>query len=503
MHLVLKKNKNRGRFVLKTLIMLVVLLVAFPFEARAQDRPDILFIAIDDLNDWVGVMGGHPQAKTPNIDALAARGMLFTNAHTVGSACLPSRTALLTGVSPFNSGIYEQTGDWRENPLLEGLPTLPRYFRDHEYLTLGAGKLFHAHTYNMAGFAGQQDPAAWDAYYPSLNRQLPDEVWPPSRPLGGPNDSGGIREGGFDFYPTVTDDDAMGDGQIARWISHQLEAARTGPRFISAGFYRPHLPWYVPQRYFDMHPLEEIILPDYLDNVLDDIPDSALWNTEAGMNLPETRRWLEEQGESKWKEAVQGYMASVSFVDAMVGRLLAALDRSGHADNTIIVLWSDHGFHLGEKERWGKMTLWEESTKVPFIIVAPGVTTPGSTTNRAVSLLDIYPTLAELAGLEIPAHVDGKSLVPLLRDPELNWDEAAITTFGYGDYTVRDNRYRYIVYADGQEELYDHETDPNEWRNLANDPQYAAVKASLIARLPPPEERAEPIMPLHCCRIED
>jgi arylsulfatase A-like enzyme len=480
----------------------IVLAAILASGAPAQSAPDVLFIAIDDLNDWVGVMGGHPQAKTPNIDALAQRGMLFTNAHAVGSACLPSRTALLTGVSPFNSGIYEQTGDWRENPRLAELATLPRHFRDNGYLTVGAGKLFHAHTYFAGGFQGQQDPDAWDAYYPSLDRQLPDEVRPPSRPMGGPDDRGGIREGGFDFHPTVTADEAMGDGQIASWIAHQLGAAHTGPRFISAGLYRPHLPWYVPQRFFDMHPLEEIILPEHQDSVLDDIPSSAFWSTEAGMNLPETREWLEERGERKWKEAVQGYMASVSFADAMVGRIVAALDRSGRADETVIVLWSDHGFHLGEKGRWGKMTLWEESTRVPLIIVAPGVTTPGSSTAKAVSLLDIYPTLAELAGLEVPEHVDGKSLMPLLRDPERDWDEAAITTYGYGEYAVRDRRYRYIVYADGQEELYDHESDPNEWINLAVDPAYASVKASLIARLPPSEKRAEPVLPLHCCRLE-
>jgi arylsulfatase A-like enzyme len=467
--------------------------------AKAQDHPDVLFIAIDDMNDWVGVLGGHPQAQTPHIDALAARGMLFTNAHVVGSACLPSRTALLTGVSPFNSGIYEQLGDWRENPLLEGLPTLPRYFREQGYLTYGAGKLFHAHTYGYGGFFGQQDYTAWDAYYPSIERQLPDEVMPPLRPLRGPDDRGGVIQGQFDFYPNVTEDDAMGDGQVVGWIGHQMGAAYTGPRYFSAGIFRPHLPWYVPQRYFDMYPLDDVIVPEDPPGVMDDVPDSAISFDEPtgapfAINSPETNAWLEEMGIEKHREAVQGYLASISFADAMVGRLMTALDRSGRAENTIIVLWSDHGYHLGEKGRWGKQTLWEESTRVPFIIVAPGVTTPGSSTDKAVSLLDIYPTLADLAGLEIPAHVDGNNLRPLLQDPALDWDEAAITTYGYGNYTVRDNRYRYIVYSDGQEELYDHDNDPNEWTNLANDPQYAAIKAGLIARLPPEDQRADPVV---------
>ncbi len=473
--------------------MLVILLV-FPLPSKALDKPDVLFIAIDDMNDWVGVLGGHPQAKTPNIDALAARGMLFTNAHTVGSACLPARTAILTGVSPFNSGIYEQLGDWRENPLLEGLPTLPRYFRDMGYLTLGAGKLFHAHTYNYDGFHGQQDYSAWDAYYPSMERQLPDEVRPPARPLGGDGDSGGVVEGGFDFYPTVTEFDAMGDGQVVNWAIHQLKAARTRPRFISVGIFRPHLPWYVPQQYFDMYPLDEVQIPRDPAGVMDDIPASALSRPEVGMNTPETNAWLEQQGDRKRQEAVQGYLASLSFADEVVGRLMDELDRSGHADNTIIVLWSDHGYHLGEKGRWGKQTLWEESTRVPFIIVAPGVTTPGSRTDSAVSLLDIYATLTELAGLETPDHVDGLSLVPLLNDPAREWDEAAITTYGYQTWTVRTNRYRYIVYPDGAEELYDHAVDPDEWVNQAMNPEFAEIKNDLISRIPGEGERAAPVL---------
>ena len=464
--------------------------------AYAQEKPDVLFINIDDLNDWVGVLGGHPQTKTPNIDALAARGMIFTNAHTPGAACLPARTAILTGVSPFNSGVYTQLGDWRSNPRLSGIRTLPGYFKDQGYRTLGAGKLFHAHTYSIGGYRGQNDVTAWDAYFPSLERQLPDEVFPSAGQTAGDAVGRGISTGHFDFYPTVTTDDAMGDGQVVSWVTRQLEAAHTGPRFISAGIFRPHLPWYVPQKYFDMHPVEDVILPDYLETDLEDVPEAwaELIGAEPDLDT-ETMDWIKEQGNRKWQEAVQGYLASISFADAMVGELINALDKSGRADSTIIVLWADHGFHLGEKDNWGKMTFWDETTNVPFIVVAPGITTPGSRSDEVVSTQSIYPTLIELAGLERPEFVDGTSLVPLLRNPNRGWDDVAITTYGdYGNFTVRDDRYRYTIYADGEEEFYDIETDPNEWTNLVDDPRYQTLKGELAARIPPADTHAPAVL---------
>ncbi|MAM70988.1 MAG: iduronate-2-sulfatase [Gammaproteobacteria bacterium] len=479
------------------LLALVVFSVSTIFtpQALSQDRPDVLFIAIDDLNDWVGVMGGNNQIRTPNIDELASRGMLFANAHTPGAACLPTRTAILTGMSPFSSGVYNQLGDWRTNPTFEGKATIPGFFRQNDYLTLGAGKLFHAHTYGIGGFTGQNDPNGWDAYWPSIDRQLPDEVNPAPGQTDGDAVGNGISTGHFDFFPTLTTDDAMGDGQVTSWVIDQIEAAYTGPRFISAGLYRPHLPWYAPQKYFDMYPVENIELPPYLDNDLNDVPQAyqELIGTEPDLGVG-TMSWVLERGPTKWREAIQGYMASISFTDAMVGRLLDALDRSGRADNTIIVLWSDHGFHLGEKDTWGKMTLWEETTRVPFIIVAPGVTTPGSVSHEAVSTQSIYATLAELTGLERPGHVDGSSLVPLLREPGRSWDDVAITTYGdYGNFSVRGDRYRYTIYANGDEELYDLQNDPNEWINLADDRNYEEIKESLAARIPPAEEHAPPV----------
>ena len=445
-------------------------------EAIAQEgeRPDVLFISIDDLNDWVGFLGGHPQARTPNLDRLAERGMVFANAHTVSTSCNPSRTALLSGLRPSTTGVYANGNDWRSMATLEGIPTLPDTFRSQGYGTFGAGKVFHAHTYAPQGFFGLNDPDGWDAFYPSVGRQLPDEVGPLQRPANG---NPGFL--GFDWSPVVADDSAMGDGQVVSWAERQLAATPSGPRFLATGIYRPHLPWYVPQKYLDMHPLEMIELPPIREDDLDDVPEIA---RSAQLMGNENHEWVLEEG--LWEEAVRGYLASTSFADAMVGRLLDALDESGRADRTIIVLWSDHGFHLGEKGRWRKWTLWEEVTHVPFIIVAPGVTTPGSRTTQPVSLLDIYPTLMELTGLPAPGHLEGKSLVPLLRDPDADWDHAVVTTNGYMEHSVRDQRYRYTRHADGSEEVYDLQTDPQEWENLAGDPAFDNVKQRLSTWLP-------------------
>lgn len=325
------------------LVTAVLALMPFALAAQDSDRPDILFIAVDDLNDWVGVFGGNPQAKTPNMDRLAARGIMFANAHSPSVICNPSRTALLTGLRPSTSGVYDNDPDWREEEVFAGLPTLPRHFRDNGYRTFGAGKLFHAHTFGgTSSHEGLNDTTAWDAFHPSLTRQLPDEIRPPFPPA-----NGSPLGTAFDWSVVVADDMALGDGQVTAWIERQLGAETGSPRFIAAGIYRPHLPWYVPQKYFDMHPLEDIVLPETIPDDLEDVPEIA---RASYLDSTEWHDWIEESG--RWAEAVQAYLASTSYADAMVGRLLDALDSSGRAGNTIIVLWSDHGYHLGEKERW-------------------------------------------------------------------------------------------------------------------------------------------------------
>ena len=353
-----------------------------------------------------------------------------------------------------------------------------RYLRDNGYRTVGAGKIFHAHTFYPSAFAGYNDPRAWDAFYPSFERQLPDEVAPPERPA---NENPIAPE--FDWSHVVTDDRAMGDGQVAAWIGERLLAPSDGPRFVAAGIYRPHLPWYVPQPYFDAHPLAEIVLPEVLQNDLDDVSEIGREFTQTSIMPPlDLHEWAVEA--DKWAEGVQAYLASVTFADAMVGQILDALDRSGRADDTIIVLWGDHGWHLGEKLRWRKQTLWEEATRVPLIVVAPGVTEPGSRSERTVSLLDLFPTLMELVGIDAPGHLEGASLVPLLEDPDAQWNRPAISTHHFGNHAVRSERFRYIRYHDGSEELYDHDADPNEWHNLADDPEYADARTELASWLP-------------------
>ena len=462
-----------GKTLPRLLALLAVVLLAG--TARAQTPPnDVLFIAVDDLNDWVGYLHGHPQTATPNIDRLAARGIAFMNAQSPSAICNAVRTALMSGLRPSTSGMYGNGPDWRTQPVFDGIVTLPHHFRNNGYRTLGAGKLFHAHTFGPSGFFGYNDPQAWDAFYPSLARQLPDELGPPNRPA---NRNPVARE--FDWHGMVAEDSAIGDGQDVGWVIKQLLAETGSPRFIAAGIYRPHLPWYVPQKYFDMHPLESIELPPTKADDLDDVPPIA---RKSMFKSVEIHDWVVEA--DTWKQGVQAYLASVSFADAMVGELIDALDASGRADRTIIVLWSDHGFHLGEKGRWRKSTLWARSTHVPFIIVAPGVTTPGSRSRAPVSLMDIYPTLADLAGLDIPRQVEGRSLVPLLEDPDRKWDYPALVTYGYNNHAVVSDRYRYIRYNDGSEELYDDIEDPNEWTNLAGRPELASVKRELARVMP-------------------
>ena len=476
-------NALRVKFPPRIAALLFALAVA-PAHLHGQPSPppDVLFISIDDLNDWVGPLDGHPQAKTPNMDRLAERGMVFTNAHSTSAMCNPARTALMTGLSAATTGVYVNQPDWRTMDVFQDIRTLPGHFQDAGYTTLGAGKLFHSSTFNAWAYYGYNDTTAWDAYYPSLERQIPDEIRPHDLPANGNPLT--VR---VDWAPIFADDRAMGDGQVAAWSVRQLLTETDGPRFDAVGIYRPHLPWYLPQEYFDLYPLDTVELPPVLENDLDDISEIARMQG-AATGLPmDVHEWALEAG--VWKDGVQAYLASVSFADAMMGLVLDALERSGRQENTIIVLFSDHGFHLGEKARWRKQTLWRETTRIPLILVAPGVTQAGSRSDVPVSLLDIYPTLTELAGLPTPQHMEGVSLVPLLDDPEATLDrKAVVTTYGYRNHAVSSDRYRYIVYSDGSEELYDLETDPHEWTNRAADPALADVRAGLREWLPQHDE---------------
>ena len=429
-----------------------------------QNKPNVLFMAIDDLNDWVGCLGGHPDVKTPNLDRLAGRGVLFTNTHCSAPACNPSRASLMTGILPSTSGVYHNSNPWRQSPALKNAVTIPQHFMAHGYTAVGGGKIYHG---------AFPDPPSWQDYFPSQKKNKPDDPMPPNRPINGiPNTAH------FDWGPVDVPDEEMGDRKVAAWAIKQLQKKHENPFFLACGFFRPHLPWYVPRKYFDMYPPDKVTLPNVNENDLDDVP-------------PIGRKMAKPQGDHKkviehhqWRKAVQGYLASISFVDTCVGMVVDALDKSDYANNTIIILWSDHGWHLGEKLHWRKFSLWEEATHNVLMAVVPGVTKPGGRCPRPVSMLDIYPTLIELCGLAPKNELQGRSLVPLLKNPQAQWNRPALTTYGRNNHSLRSEHYRYIHYSDGTEELYDHDKDELEWNNLARDMKYTEIKKQLAEWLP-------------------
>lgn len=433
-----------------------------------REKPNVLFIAIDDLNDWIGKLSGHPQTLTPNINRLADRGVLFANAHCAAPACNPSRAALMTGIAPYRSGVYVNPQPWK--PVLKDKATLSQHFMQHGYRAIGSGKIYHGR---------YPDPESWDEYWPSQTRNRPGDPMPKLKSVSG------LNMAHFDWGPVDADDSAMGDTQVVDWVINQLKAQHDKPLFLACGIFRPHLPWYAPRKYFDKFPVDEIQLPAHRDDDLDDIP-------AAGVKMANpSRDHAAVLKHDQWHAAVQGYLASISYTDGQVGRLLDALDASPHASNTVVVLWTDHGWHLGEKKHWRKFALWEEATRTPLIFQAPqgtpGLpegTSAGTRIDKPVSLLDIYPTLVDLCGLPERDGLSGQSLVPLMADPGAEWERPAITTHGRMNHAIRTDRWRYIRYADGAEELYDHETDPMEYTNLAGQAEHQAITQELSAWLP-------------------
>ncbi len=436
--------------------------LAAPLFAQPSAKRNVLFIAVDDLNDWISPLGGNPQSVTPNFQRLANRSVTFTRAYCNAPLCNPSRASLMTGIRPSTSGVYLNNQPWRKSPVLEEAVTLPQHFRANGYAVIGSGKTYHD---------SYPDPASWDEYYPSLTQQKPKDPLPPVMPANGIP-----RSAQRDWAALSNEDSEMGDHQVVSWVSEQLRTKRERPMFVACGLFRPHLPWYVPQKYFDLHPLEKIRLPKVNPTDLDDVPPAGV----KYANPSGDHAQIVEHGQ--WKKAVQGYLASISFADAQLGRLLDALDSSPYAANTNIVLWSDHGWHLGEKLHWRKFTLWEEATRNVMMMAGPGVS--AARCDRVVSLIDIYPTLIDWCGLNRRAGLEGRSLMPLLRNPAAKWDHPALSTYHRGDHTIRSERWRYIRYSDGTEELYDHDSDPMEWINLASKPELAAVKRDLSRHLP-------------------
>lgn len=464
----------------------VLLLAMGNTGLAAGARPNVLMIVVDDMNDWVGCLGGHLQVITPHIDRLAKQGMLFTNAHVAAPVCNPSRVATLTGRRPSSTGIYDNGVVWHEE--LPALPSIPQHFKTYGYHVVGGGKVYH----HMPRFNRRGD---WHAYFDQIfdghyqtrvaRGDGPEGfLWPPGFPLNRLPSVLALRKPPqnpfeFDWGPFDKPDREMGDGQMVEWAAQFLLEPPAQPFFLAAGIFRPHLPFYSPRKYFDLYPQDGLALPMVKDDDLDDLPKS-------GKQMAASRRGDYElvMRAGKHRELVQAYLAGISFADALIGRLLDALNASPAAKNTVIVLWSDHGWHLGEKQHLHKFTLWERSTRVPFIIAAPGVTHENARSTKPVGLIDLFPTLNELCALPPVAGLEGHSLVPLLNEPARGWERPALTTHGQGNHALRSERWRYIRYADGGEEMYDHDSDPNEWTNLASDARFAKVKAEFARWLP-------------------
>jgi len=458
-----------------------------------QDRParTCFLYSVDDLNDWIEPLGGHPQAHTPNLKRLAGQSVNFTHNYCASAACNPSRTALLTGQHCYTTGVYSNYQIWRE--VLPDAVTLPKYFSQNGYWSAGAGKIFHN---NMP------DPPSWDDYFPSKQKHMPDYFLPnPGGTVNMPVFHNMYMS--FDWSPIDIPDEQTGDYSSVAWVVSQLKREHTKPFFLACGIYRPHLPWYVPKKYFDLFPLENATLPKVLANDLDDVGERAREIAHRGGGY---HKHVLDAGQ--WKQAVRGYLASIAFADALVGVLLDALAGSPYAKNTIVVLWSDHGWQLGEKEHWRKFALWENVLRTVFMVKVPGGipglpegSAAGVRCDRITSLLDIFPTLLELCGLPQKEGLDGHSLIPLLEDPASDWDYPAISTYDFSEFSVRTPQWRYTRYIDDSEELYDHWKDPEEWTNLAYKPGFKDIKKKLSLYFPqnpaPLAETSYKLMPHH------
>ena len=443
-------------------------------KTEKASTPNVLFISVDDLNTWLGCLNNFSNTKTPNIDKLAAQGILFTNAHCQAPLCGPSRASIMTGLRPSTTGMYGMTPDEQvrsENPTTKDITFLPEYFKKNGYHTMGIGKLFHVYAPKglfddeggrVRGFGPHPEKRfVWDGFGTSKEKK---------EKYGRTNTDWGA-------FPQT--DAEMPDHQSVDWAIERLNKKYDKPFFMGLGFLRPHVPLYVPQKWFDMHPLEGIEVPPYLSDDLNDIPPVGLQINDLPM-MPSTE-WAKENGE--WKKIIQAYLACVSFVDYELGRLMNALKNSEHANNTIIVLWSDHGYRLGEKGTFAKHALWEPATRVPLMLAGPNVP-KGKIIDAPVELLSLYPTLLELAGLPTYDRNEGKSLVPMMNDRKEEEGAFALTTFGMNNHAVKANDYRYIRYEDGTEEFYDHKKDPNEWTNEAQNPEYKNEITALKNHLP-------------------
>lgn len=419
--------------------------------SKGQEKSNVLFLIIDDLNDWVSVSNKFPGVKTPNIDRLAKKGTYFSKAYSQSPLCGPSRASFLSGLLPSKTGVYLQMKDEDLKKHFDKqfkIDFLPNYFSKNGYKTMGVGKIFH----NGPGVdAFDEYGGKFEAYGPSPEKRINyDPAW------------FGQKGTQTDWGAFPDNDSQMPDYKSAAWAVQQLKKNHDIPFFMAVGFIRPHVPWHVPQKWFDQVKMNQIQTPPYLKTDMDDISEMGRAITHAP-EMP-TTEWAIDK--NNWKEIVQAYIACILFVDAQLGKVLDALDQSAYKKNTYVVLISDHGYHLGEKNRFAKHSLWERSAHVPMMISGPGLQ-QNKINNNPVGLIDLYPTLIDLCGLPNNTQNDGRSLTPLLKNKTKKWDYPVFAFYGADNVSVYKRKYHYIRYEDSSEEFYNLCKDPNEWNNQA------------------------------------
>jgi len=440
-------------------------------KAGGAARPDVLFVAIEDIAPLMGCYG-HPAVKTPNIDALARRGVLFDRAYCQAAVCNPSRASVITGLRPTTTGVYGNGTDWRRR-IPAGHRTLPELFQAGGYETAICGKIVHHPRYfkDVSEEGNRREARMWDRKLPARSRGAKRPAKRPKAPRPDFLAKDHYIARSLRWGPTGLADAEQRDGAIALAVAKALRAKRGKPLFLAVGFHSPHYTLVAPDKYIDMYPPEKIALPTSPPGDLDDVPGKyGVFNTTDD-------KWL---GEAEKREVIAAYYACISYVDACVGVLMKALKDAGRENSTIVCLWGDHGMHLGEHFLWRKHTLFENAARVPFLIVAPDTARVGAVCRRPVELVDIYPTLADLCGLDAGKGLDGVSMKRLLRDPAGPWKRAAFTHRGPTNRTLRTERWRYTEWGSPDKaELYDHQTDGGEFRNLAGNPKHAKTLAEL------------------------
>lgn len=473
-------TEQRLRILLSPILFVFV---GFSHLIAAESKPNVLFLAVDDMNDWIGCLETTPRALTPNIDRLAARGVNFTNGHTAGVFCAPSRAAIFSGQYASTTGCYQTPNYFVHHPEIEAIQMS---FAKGGYTTLGAGKLFHHPE-------GAIDQRGWTEFF--LRNQIqrrtgwPLESWSKETPVPQPfpasvyNKGQKFKAGLFLEWGAVPNEKEgeMADTIRADWAVEQLQKQHDRPFFLACGLYSPHFPNYCPQKYFDLYDSANIRMPPMQEDDLEDLPLKIRKQRENRKRLHHQK--LVSMG--AMEDAIHGYLACISYADAMLGRVLDALESSPYADNTIVVLWSDHGYHHGEKGQWGKHTLWERTSNVPFIWAGPGVD-KGVKTDVTVSLIDMYPTLIEMCDLPKPNQsLEGESLASTLNNPSIAKDRDVFLPYlKPGEYAIINRDWRYIRYEEEGEELYNLREDPNEWVNLASSKKYSDLKAKLRKSAP-------------------